>query len=176
MHRAPPSGPRIIVGVNDTPGARWALAWALGESRLRHLPVHLIHAYQETTRLEHQPWFTTIDAAAQVAAADMLARVLREVADGQLQGVKLSASVRPGRPGVALTELTRSTDLLIVGRSRRRVPILSAGVTAYCQKHAKATVITVATPPPPDLVALSGERGGLWRRLKGPAGSPSGEQ
>ena len=40
------AGGRIVVGVDDSDGARRALRWALEEGRLRHPAVHVVHAWQ----------------------------------------------------------------------------------------------------------------------------------
>ncbi|MBA2889959.1 universal stress protein [Nonomuraea soli] len=169
MQKPPPNGPRIIVGVDDSPGARWALAWALGEARLRRLPLHLVHAYQQTVSPAGGPWLSTGAAAAQATAAAMIARLLKEVAGGQLQDVEVSASVRPGAAGPVLAELSRSTDLLVVGRE-------SGTVAGYCQRRSTATIVSVATPLPPAPATDEKRRSLLRRPFKRNAGSGSGEQ
>ncbi|NEA28436.1 universal stress protein, partial [Actinomadura bangladeshensis] len=44
MIARPEGGPRVVVGVDDSAGARCALSWAIGAARLRRLPLLVAHA------------------------------------------------------------------------------------------------------------------------------------
>lgn len=163
-----PSGPRVIVGVDETPAARWALAWAIGAARLRRMPlvaVHVsrapIHPFSEALPLHHA---ARLDE--EHRGVELVTQAFDDVAGGIPGDIKVAAVSRLGEPGYHLVELARDSDLLVLGRSTRGLlsRILLPSTSIYCARHAKATVVIVRLPAAPDEEQLSGERS---RRLWG---------
>src|SRR5512139_1006783 len=121
MNPASAQNPRVIVGIDDSPGARWALAWAIGEARLRGDPLLIIHVEAlprmsptAVERLDPQ-----VIAGLRSAGAQLIARLLDEVAGGPPPGIMTSAMSLVGDAGAALVRIARPGDLLVVGRTSR---------------------------------------------------------
>lgn len=150
MNPASAQNPRVIVGVDDSPGARWALAWAIGEARLRRDPLLIVHVESlprmsptAVERLDPQ-----VIAGLRSAGAQLIARLLDEVAGGPPPGIMTSAMSLVGDAGAALVRIARPGDLLVVGRtSRGWVSRMSRpSVQRYCSRHAPATLTCVQMP------------------------------
>jgi nucleotide-binding universal stress UspA family protein len=136
---------RIVVGVDASPGARGALAWAAGEARLRQAVLQVVYAYRargsagpDYYASEHElPAAAGIvspevdpapqdmsamlvergelDEAAHNRADNLLDTVLGELGD-VLTGVDVQLSVIDDRhPAEALLEASEEADLLVVG-------------------------------------------------------------
>lgn len=157
-----PSGPRVVVGVDESPAARWALAWAIGAARLRRMAlvaVHVsrapIHPFAETLPLHHA---ARLDE--QGRSADVVAQAFDEVCGGRPDDIRTTTIVRLGEPGYHLVQLARDSDLLVLGRSQRGLisRILLPSTSMYCARHAVATVVIVRLPASPTEEQLSGER------------------
>ncbi|MEV0582636.1 universal stress protein [Nonomuraea sp. NPDC050310] len=157
-----PSQPRVIVGVDDSPASRWALAWAIGDARLRRMAlvaVHVsrapVHPFSETLPVHH--------AARQdeeERAIELVERAFEDVAGGVPYDVETALISRLGEPGHHLVDLAREGDLLVLGRSRRGVlaRMLLPSTSLYCARYARTTVIIVQPPSPPDQEQVSAER------------------
>ncbi|GLZ03175.1 hypothetical protein Acsp03_06420 [Actinomadura sp. NBRC 104412] len=149
MNARPEGGPRVVVGVDDSAGARCALSWAIGEARLRGLPLVVVHA---------APLPPHVSAAGQLgcgvtealrgAGAELIARLLDEVAGGTPHGLELTALALVGEPGATLVRLARENDILVVGRGERRLlsRLLRPSVRLHCARRAKATFVCVRPP------------------------------
>ncbi|MDL4776455.1 MULTISPECIES: universal stress protein [Thermomonosporaceae] len=154
MIARPEGGPRVVVGVDDSAGARCALSWGIGEARLRRLPMLVVHA---------APLPPHVSAAGQLgcgvtealrgAGAELIARLLAEVSDGPPDGVELSALALVGEPGATLVRLAGDDDLLVVGHGSRGPlsRLVRPSVRLHCARRAQATLVCVR---PPSLDAL----------------------
>jgi nucleotide-binding universal stress UspA family protein len=136
---------RIVVGVDASPGARGALAWAATEARLRQAVLQVVYAYQargsavrdydptehsEPGRIgrvtpesqpSHQdlpgmlPGRARVYEGFQNEADDLVDMLLGELEE-TLTGVAVQRTVIDDRhPGKALLEESRDADLLVVG-------------------------------------------------------------
>lgn len=162
-----PSGPRVIVGVDESPAARWALAWAIGAARLRRMAlvaVHVsrapIHPFSETLPINHAARLDEQDRS-----TDLVAQAFEEVAGGVPDDLRLTVATRLGEPGYHLVQLAREIDLLVLGRSRRNLlsRMLLPSTSMYCARHAEATVVLVRLPVSPTEEQLATERSRrLW--------------
>lgn len=172
MNPASAQNSRVIVGVDDSPGARWALAWAIGEARLRRDPLLIVHVGSlprmsptAAERLDPQ-----VIAGLRGAGAQLIARLLDEVSGGPPPGIMTSAISLVGDAGSALVRVVRPSDLLVVGRSTRgwMSRISRPSVQHYCSRHATAT-LTCVQPPTVDSIenltgAVAGDEGAVSRR------------
>jgi nucleotide-binding universal stress UspA family protein len=140
--------PRVVVGVDDTPAARWALAWAIGEARLRELPLLVVHAIppaeagMRATGVPLPSDVATLQRECEVALCEMLADMAVS------PDLEVTAACPYGYPGEALTRHTHDGDLLVIGRSGRgRLSrLLTGSVRGYCARYARATLVVVPVP------------------------------
>ncbi|MEU8246673.1 universal stress protein [Nonomuraea sp. NPDC048916] len=156
--------PRIVVGMNDSQGARWALAWAIGEARLRRMPLFVVHALDIAARTGRRAGSRGPSTMAEAGA--LLAAIVDEVADGPPEGIETRAGVSLGAPGPVLVRTARENDLLVIGRGSRAFH--TSGVARHCQRHARATVVSVARPCTADLAGPGAGQGHrFWDVLLG---------
>lgn len=157
-----PGGVRLIVGVDESPAARWALAWAIGAARLHRMAlvaVHVsrapVHPFPEALPVQH-----AIRQGEETRGGEVVARAFEEVAGGAPDDLVTAGITRVGDPGYHLVDLARAGDLLVLGRGRRGLVsrMFLPSTSMYCARHARATVVIVRQPVPPDDPQLSGER------------------
>ena len=153
---------RVVVGVDDSEGARAALRFALEEARLRGASLHVVHAWRFPlyegmpgafvieAPLEPTPPFDEVRRALEVAGERLVDEALRDVAgDGEL-GVELRRDVVEAAPARALIELAEGADLLVVGSRGRGGfrELLLGSVSAQCAHHAPCPVAIVPVHDP----------------------------
>jgi nucleotide-binding universal stress UspA family protein len=143
-------GPRVVVGVDDSPEARWALAWAIGEARLRGMPLLVAHVSafpQYASRAAGVP-LPRDYADVKAEGAAVIGALFDEVAGGVPAGVRMVAMSLVGEPGETLVRLARDGDILVVGRSARGPlsRLLNPSAHRYCLRHARTTVVCVRPP------------------------------
>lgn len=162
MERELPSQPRVVVGVDDAPASRWALAWAIGDARLRRMAlvaVHVsrapVHPFSETLPVHH-----AARVGEEERGIELVERAFEDVAGGVPPDVDTALVTRLGEPGHHLVELAREGDLLVLGRGRRSLlaRMLLPSTSIYCARYAKATVVIVQAPTPPDEGDVPAER------------------
>ena len=110
---------RIVVGVDDSPGGRAALAWAMREAELRRAELEVVHVWSlpmaEGWNREwpvDEAWFRNSNQAPRADGRRVHA------ADGAAVStilVPLEADV----PAIGLLEQARGADLLVVGSRGR---------------------------------------------------------
>jgi nucleotide-binding universal stress UspA family protein len=157
------ASPRVIVGVTGSLASLNALRRAVAEARARNAVLQVVHVCRV------QPGDPAVMYAARessaAAALEDIGTWLDEALGGPPAGVPLRrTSVAGPPPGPALVDLVGAeSDLLVVGRSGRRLGLFWAGsVAAYCARRAACPVLVV---PPPELAREFGGRTGLRRRI-----------
>ncbi len=141
---------RVVVGVDPSPAAQAALAWAAEEARLRHAAVHAVHAWQFPAEMavsaaggalppmgEMKQWAEEVlDDALAAAGVGPDVPVIRDTPEG------------PAAP--VLREVCRGAELLVVGtRGHSRLTGLFLGsVSQYLVIHAPCPVLVVHGPRP----------------------------
>ncbi|GAA2403350.1 hypothetical protein GCM10010191_08690 [Actinomadura vinacea] len=149
MNARPEGGPRVVVGVDDSAGARCALSWAIGEARLRGLPLMVVHAAPLPPHVSAAGQLGCgVTEALRAAGAELIARQLEEVAGGAPHGVEMTALALVGEPGATLVRLSREDDILVVGRGSRGLlsRLLRPSVRLHCARRSKATFVCVRPP------------------------------
>jgi nucleotide-binding universal stress UspA family protein len=169
---------RIVVGVDASPEARRALAWAAAEARLRQAVLEVVHAYHAKERgaalyfpSQHAVPGTAVGAAGEPSQPEMTAtlrdraeleEVFRSQADQllealvgevgeQVSGVQVQRTVVEDRhPAKALVELSAGAELLVVGSRGRGgfSEMLLGSVSHAAVLHAVCPVVVV--PPQGD--------------------------
>lgn len=148
---------RIVVGLDSSPGARAALAFALGEAARRDAVVEAITAFETPVDWPsvhglHDPDWPTVDQARDAAAVDA-ARIVDEVVSEvptdsggpPAVPVPVPVSAVAGSAAAVLLHAARGADLLVVG-NRGRGGVASAllgSVSMQCVLHAACPVTVV---------------------------------
>jgi len=163
----------IVVGVDDSPGARKALAWAVTEAKLRGAALRVVHVHkpEEWTAPLYFPSQHAVPgvptgpagepSAAELARVLQAQEVLREAARGRAEelvdellgevgvaGVEVQPIVVQERhPADALVELSSDADLLVVGSRGRGGfhELLLGSVTHALVLHATCPVVVVSS-------------------------------
>ncbi|HEV7932570.1 MAG TPA: universal stress protein [Actinomadura sp.] len=165
---APPGAPRVVVGVKDSRAARWALAWAIGEARLREMSLLVVHVTPLPEQAVHGVAGGCGDIAPEVRArgAQFIRALLQEVAGGAPAGVEVLAASMVGDPGTALIRATCDDDILVIGRGARTglSRLLNRSVRTHCERHAQGTLICVAPPPQAEPLEEPARERSLLRR------------
>jgi nucleotide-binding universal stress UspA family protein len=150
------AGARIVVGVDDSPDAQWVLAWAIGEARIRRLPLLIVHVVPlPDTTPPAAIWAIATwgmgeslptDAYHQERGTAVISELLENMTVPD--DVEITTMSPMGEAGEILTSLARDGDLLVVGRSDRDILSRFTGrsVRRYCEWHSRAAMVTVSPP------------------------------
>jgi nucleotide-binding universal stress UspA family protein len=155
--------PRVIVGVTGSLASLNALRRALAEARSRNAVLQVVHVSRFVGGDPVMP-----EALGEPGTAPPLGDIgtwLDEALGGPPAGVALRQTLVEGTPpGRTLVSLVRAeTDLLVVGRSRRRLGLFWPGsVAEYCVRRAACPVLVV---PAPELARELGEGTRLRRQI-----------
>jgi nucleotide-binding universal stress UspA family protein len=149
-------GGRIVVGVDDSPGGRAALAYALREGKLRGARVEVLGAFARPEFWAGQaipgwsmgPSMEEIREGVKAHVDRVVAEVREEVGDDAL-GVTVLAHAVAGNAAAALLDSARHADLLVVGsRGRGGFSAMRLGsVSLQCVLHAPCPVTVVPAAP-----------------------------
>lgn len=137
---------RIVVGIDNSPGSRAALRWALGQAAVSGSEIDAVLAYDsglawidvgsdyESSWLQH----------ASQAAREELDRVLGEVAP-EPRSVTINEDVVEGPPADVLVQTAKDADLLVVGTRGRGgfAGLLLGSVSQRCVERAPCPVVVV---------------------------------
>lgn len=145
----PSDSPSVIVGVDGSPGAVHALAWAVAKSDALGR-VGLVHVFTQPSRSELEAWF----------GANIDRSVIRRAAEAHL--TKAVCATNPdllhrarlveGHPGVKLCEVSAEAALLVVGtQGRDSDSVHPLGSTStHCALHASVPVAVIPAHVPTD--------------------------
>jgi nucleotide-binding universal stress UspA family protein len=126
----------IVVGVDGTPRALQAAAWASGLARRERARLVFVYVEQMTSPAYWSPFGM---ATAAEAASDMVAELRRTVADYLgATGVRWELVHHRGDPGHGLEKVAEElhADCIVVGRG-------SGGVAKYLVNDARRPVVVV---------------------------------
>lgn len=138
----------IVVGVDHSPGAKAALAFANEEARLRGATIHAVHAWQYGYLGYAGPEGRVpsvgadIDELHRAAVTALEASVHEALPDTDVE-IKLDAI--QGTPASVLVEESRDAALLVVGSRGHGgfVGLLLGSVSQQCAHHAECPVVIV---------------------------------
>lgn len=144
----------IVVGADDSEGARAALAFAHEEARLRDATLRVVHAWQfgYDGYIDYTGFGGVAPAVGgdvselRDAAAAALDATVREVLPNP-GDVKIEQRVIDGTAGAVLVDESRNADLLVVGSRGHGgfAQLLLGSVSQQCAQHAACPVVIVRT-------------------------------
>jgi nucleotide-binding universal stress UspA family protein len=148
---SPPTGGRIVVGIDGSTESNRALRWAVSEARLRGTTLSVVHvwgipyvALGRDAQPLHDP--TVIDAVRR-EAQELVSRVLFELGD-EAAGLQIEEAVVEGAPAPSLLQAAGDADLLVLGsRGHGGAGGVRPGSTS--QQCAQQAVCPVVIVPPP---------------------------
>jgi nucleotide-binding universal stress UspA family protein len=142
---------RVVVGVDGSPAARGALAWAAEESRLRGATLEVVYAYGGASA-----WVGMADTVGAVVTENFAEDTVDQAARSTLEGLvaeglgtdpppEVVLSAVPLKAAEALIEASRGADLVVVGsRGHGDVgSVLLGSVGLHCAHHAHCPVVIV---------------------------------
>ena len=139
----------IVVGVDQSEGARAALRFALEEAKLRRATLRVVHAWQYgyigATGVEGAyPALGGDIKELRAGAETALAETLRESIP-EADTVEIERRVVEGRPAAVLVAESRDADLLVVGSRGHGgfTGLLLGSVSQQCAHHAACPVVIV---------------------------------
>ncbi|HEU5405228.1 MAG TPA: universal stress protein [Gaiellaceae bacterium] len=139
----------IVVGVDQSEGARAALRFALEEAKLRRATLRVVHAWQYgyigATGVEGAyPALGGDIKELRAGAETALAETLRESIP-EADTVEIERRVVEGRPAAVLVDESRGADLLVVGSRGHGgfTGLLLGSVSQQCAHHAACPVVIV---------------------------------
>jgi nucleotide-binding universal stress UspA family protein len=142
--------PRIVVGVDGSPGSRAALRWAVGQAALGGGVVDAVMAWQISAELqsfartpvyaEEPGWAATFAADAKKTLEAVVSDEV-EPADSQ----RVTSRVVNGHPAEVLLEASAGAVLLVVGHRGHGAfaDALLGSVGQYCVQHAPCPVLVM---------------------------------
>jgi nucleotide-binding universal stress UspA family protein len=166
-----PTG-RIVVGVDGSAASAAAVRWAVREARLRHVAVHLVHAYHSDSRL-HAPYASLSWLARQderYAAAKEIITAAEELALRQLPPGRLTSELVNEPPPRALLDRAADAEMLVLGTTRPAMvpgqppPDAMGPVARACLRLAHCPVVVVAPDYQPPGHAPAPRRGHVSER------------
>ncbi len=145
-----PRGPRIVVGVDFSAGARAALLFALRDAARRGVPVEAVTAYRPPDYWmdfyavgSYQP-----DQMRTAALERLRAFIAEVVADGPQPPPEVHAHAAMGTAADVLIDESQGADLLVVGSRGHGgfTSMLLGSVSMHCAQHASCPVTVDHSP------------------------------
>jgi nucleotide-binding universal stress UspA family protein len=142
--------PRIVVGVDGSPGSRAALRWAVGQAALNGAVVDVVMAWQIPAELESFAWAPVYaeEPGEFAAFATDVKKTLETVVSGEVEPAdrqRVTSRVVNGHPAEVLLEAAAGADLLVVGHRGHGAfaDALLGSVGQYCVHHAQCPVLVM---------------------------------
>jgi nucleotide-binding universal stress UspA family protein len=142
------STPRIVVGVDGSPGSKAALTWAMNQARLTGATVEAIATWQDPTQYGTAYGWTSAAFEGDTYAtmmAKLLDETVAEVASGLSQPVTVLPQIVEGHPAQVLLRAADGAQLLVVGSRGHGTfaGIMLGSVSQHCVQHAPCPVVVV---------------------------------
>ena len=137
----------VVVGVDESGGARAALSWAIDQARAVGARLVLVHAYLPVS--SYYP-YTVMDGVYVGEGVEEEARRIAEEVVGELRrdvpdDVAAETVLAQGRPAEVLLDRGADADLLVVGSRGRGgfAGLLLGSVSQQVVQHAPCPVVVV---------------------------------
>jgi nucleotide-binding universal stress UspA family protein len=150
VHEGELRGPRVVVGIDFSPGARAAVLFALHDASRRGVPVEAVTAYRPPDYwMDISPVGSDKPDLIREAALERLRAFVDEVVpDGPQPPPVVYVRVAMGAAGDVLTLEATGADLLVVGSRGHGgfTSMLLGSVSMHCAQHASCPVTVVHSP------------------------------
>jgi nucleotide-binding universal stress UspA family protein len=137
----------IVVGVDDSEGAKVALRFALEEAKLRQATLRAVHAWQfgGTSGIEGAYPVIGADRSDLHRAAEAALEAAVEEVVSERGEVEVERRVVEGAAASVLVDESRDAELLVVGSRGRGgfAGLLLGSVSQQCAHHAACPVVIV---------------------------------
>ncbi|MDI2030258.1 universal stress protein [Saccharopolyspora sp. TS4A08] len=143
------NGPRIVVGVDGSPGSRAALRWAVRYAEQFRGEVTAVLAWAPPSFTEVAPVPPPIsDDESKTRAEKGLREIVDEVTGMPVTSVRVRREVVRGHAARALLDRAENAELLVVGSRGHGgfVGALLGSVSQHCVTHASCPVVVVRSP------------------------------
>jgi nucleotide-binding universal stress UspA family protein len=143
---------RIVVGVDGGEGSLAALAWALGEARLRSAVVEAVCAYDRPASLVGMGEAMGATVGLPIGESDMAAYATgaleAAMAGLETDGTEVAVRAVEGDAARVLEQASDGAELLVVGVGHADLGSRLVGsVWAHCAHHAACPVVLVRAGP-----------------------------
>jgi len=138
----------IVVGVDNSPGSRAALGWALAQARLTGARVEAVAAWRQPATYEYSygaiPFPAPDDSVAAITEK-ALAEAVAEAVGTAEQPVDVRLKVVHGPAAQVLLEAAAGAELLVVGSRGHGAfaGMLLGSVSQHCTQHAPCPVVVI---------------------------------
>lgn len=150
-------GPRVVVGLDSSAGARAALRFGLSEARRRNLPLDVVTAFVSPERLGATLGIpivadlATVAGDAQASARAVVDEVVAaEHVDRPREGLPdITVRAVAGDPGPVLTAAASDAELLVLGHAGRGAvtSVVLGSVGWWCLRHLRCPLTIVPAHP-----------------------------
>ena len=143
---------QIVVGVDDSPGARAALVWAIREAELRKAVLEVAHVWSLPMSEGWNSDWPADETWFRERSKSFLDKLIAEFPSRPAGGVEpIPVALEAEVPALALVERSKGADLLVVGSRGRGgfKGLLLGSVSTQCVQHATCPVVVVKGPKQP---------------------------
>jgi nucleotide-binding universal stress UspA family protein len=137
--------PRIVVGVDSSPGSRTALRWALAQARLTGATVEAVTAWQHP--IVYDGWIPAAPDSGTVATMTekVLAQTVADAVGTQDPPVDVRTAVAEGPAAQVLLTAAVGAELLVVGSRGHGAfaGMLLGSVSQHCVQHPPCPVVVI---------------------------------
>jgi nucleotide-binding universal stress UspA family protein len=140
--------PRIVVGIDGSPGSKTALQWAMTQAKLVGARVEAVASWQDPAMNGY-----SLGWAPEPYDGESLARLTQKTLDGTIDDVlsgldrpvEVSTRVVEGHPAQVLPDVAVGAQMLVVGTRGHGTfaGILLGSVSQHCVQHAPCPVVVV---------------------------------
>ena len=151
----------VVVGINESPGAEAALRWAIGDARVRKVPIQLTYAYRWTYAFGQVPKFAYVPDVDLHQSRDFAERIVTRMV-GRVReldpGIEVHGAAVDGPPARVLIDASRYASVLVLGSRHLRGlgSVMLGSVSAAVAARAACPSVVVRGP-----AGLPEERAGV---------------